>query len=80
MMAEITRKDVFNMDIDEFKHIRFLLLNKPCKTRWTEVHTFITPANFKEIPNLFVHEYANGKNVLIEIDEATAKEHFLKNL
>lgn len=31
-------------------------------------------------PNQFIHEYVTGRKILIEIDPATGKEHFLKNL
>lgn len=36
-----------------------------------------TPA---ELPNQFVYEFENGRKILVEIDPATGKEHFLKNL
>ena len=33
-----------------------------------------------ETPGQFIREYPNGRRVLIEIDPATGKEHFIREL
>jgi len=33
-----------------------------------------------EIPGQFIHEYPNGRRVLVEIDPATGAVHFIREL
>jgi len=33
-----------------------------------------------EIPGQYIHEYPNGRRVLVQVDPETGKEHFLREL
>jgi hypothetical protein len=41
---------------------------------------FSYSARIKEDPAMFIHEYKDGKRVLIRVDAATGREEFIKDL
>lgn len=80
LMDELSQKDVFDMDAAEFSAYLAPVASKAVQQALDQDLYFSYPADPNEHPGTFIHEYKNGKKVLIKIDSQTGKEHFIKNL
>ncbi|MDB5145752.1 MAG: hypothetical protein JWQ66_4465 [Mucilaginibacter sp.] len=79
LMDELSHQDVFDMDKAEFADYLLPVAENAAKKALDQGLYFSYPAG-DDVPGAFIHEYLNGKKILVEIDETTGKEHFLKQL
>ncbi len=80
-MDELNQKDIFDMDAKLNSPLIWPRLQAPAVQQALDQDLYFSyPADPNEHPGTFIHEYKNGKKVLIKIDSQTGKEHFIKNL
>ena len=79
-MDELTTKDVFDMNNGEFKAHLAPVLNEAIQKSLDEGLYFSYPADINEDPAMFIHEYKDGKRVLVRVDINTGREEFVRNL
>lgn len=80
LMDELSQKDIFDMDAEEFAAHLAPVAKDVVGTALNQGLYFSYPAGGQELPSTFIHEYKNGRKVLIEVDAQTGKEHFIRNL
>lgn len=80
LMDELTEKDIFTMDDREFKAHLQPVIKEAIQASLDQGLYFSYSAGIKEDPALFIHEYKDGKRVLIRVDAATGREEFIKDL
>jgi len=80
LMDELTQKDVFDMDADEFAAHLLPVAENAARQSLEQGLYFSYPSRLEGEPATFIHEYQNGRKVLVKVDNQTGKEQFLKNL
>ncbi len=80
LMDELSQPDIFDMNPEQFSEYLAPVAEDTVRQALDDGLYFSYPAGSKELPGAFIHEYKNGKKVLIEIDNQTGKEHFIRNL
>lgn len=80
LMDELSHRDVFDMNSQELADHLQPVIEQTVKQALDNGLYFSYPADPDGFPGAFIHEYKNGKKVLIEIDTQTGREHFIKNL
>ncbi|QJD97187.1 hypothetical protein HH214_15565 [Mucilaginibacter robiniae] len=80
LMDELSEKDIFAMDDQEFKSLLAPVIREAVQSSLDQGLYFSYSAGIKDDPALFIHEYKDGKRVLIRVDAATGREHFVKDL
>jgi hypothetical protein len=79
LMDELSHPDIFDMTASEFSQYMEPAAAEIVKNALDSGLYVSYPAG-SELPGAFVHEYKNGKKMLVEIDPLSGKEHFLRNL
>lgn len=80
LMDELSQPDVFDMDADELSAHLSPVAEQVVKETFDQDLYISYPAVSAGLPNAFIHEYRNGKKVLVQVDTNTGKEHFIRNL
>ena len=78
LMDELCQPDVFDMNAQQFSEYLAPVVEQTVLQALDDGLYFSYPADSNEFPEAFVHEYKNGRKVLIRIDSKTGKEHFIK--
>jgi len=80
LMDELSQQDVFEMNVNEFKaHLTPVIESTVQQT--LEQGAYISyPADIQDDPAMFIHEYKDGKRVLVRVDVNTGKEQFIRDL
>ena len=80
LMDELIQKDIFDMDAGEFAAHLAPIAKDTANKALDQGLYFSYAAGEKEPGSTFIHEYKNGRKVLIEVDAQIGKEHFIRNL
>ena len=80
LMDDLTHPDIFEMDAHAFAGYVAPIAQDAVHKAFDQGLYFSYPSGNEDLPSTFIHEYKNGKKVLVKIDTQTGKEHFLKNL
>lgn len=79
LMDELSQKDIFDMDANEFAAHLAPVAKDTANKALDQGLYFSYPTGGQEPCSTFIHEYKNGRKVLIEVDSQTGKEHFIRN-
>ena len=80
LMLELNQKSIFDMSPGEFATHLKPHTNKIVDEALQNGLYFSYPTDGTGEAGTFIHQYLNDKKILVEIDEQTGKEHFLKSL
>ncbi|WP_158829348.1 hypothetical protein [Mucilaginibacter lacusdianchii] len=80
LMDELTQKDIFEMDPDEFAVHLAPVAQEATQRAFVQGLYVSYRAGLHSPENYFVHEYQNGRKVLVSVDAETGKDHFVRNL
>ena len=80
LMDELSNKDIFDMDAAEFASHLAPVAQATAQQALDAGLYHSYPSGLEGEPATFIHEYQNGRKILIKIDGQTGKEHFIKNL
>jgi len=79
LMEELSHPDVFEMNAEQFSQylepVAAGAVNKAL-----ENGLYVSCPAGADMPNAFIQEYQNGRKILVEVDQRTGKEHFIRNL
>ncbi len=79
LMDDLSHPDIFEMNAEQFSQYMEPASAEVVKKALDSGLYVSYPAG-AELPDNFIHEYKNGKKVLVEIDPNNGKERFLRNL
>ncbi|PWK65783.1 hypothetical protein LX99_05016 [Mucilaginibacter oryzae] len=79
LMDELSHPDIFEMTPEQFSQYMQPASAKVVKKALDNGLYVSYPAG-AELPDNFIHEYKNGKKVLVEVDPNSGMERFLRNL
>lgn len=79
LMDDLSHPDIFEMNAEQFSQYMEPASAEVVK-RALDSGLYVSYPAGEELPDNFIHEYKNGKKVLVEIDPNSGKERFLRNL
>ena len=79
-MEKLDDQDDYELSPEEFAKLMRPTAELAVKKSLEMGLYFSYPAGTVGIPGTFIHKYADGKKILVYIDEFTGEERFLKNL
>jgi len=80
LMDGFSKADIFEMSAEQFSEYLAPVAEEAARGALDNGLYLSYPANTKELPGVFIHEYKNGKKEMVEIDNKTGKEYFIKYL